>query len=99
LEKIGDKITTASFYAERACSKALGGDCHSAIAIYSTLRNESLHLSAKVLSLDGAQCIFAEDTSNKSEAIQLGKSVGAMLEAKGALKLIQQVKDAGLTVA
>src|SRR5690606_7722545 len=50
----------AAVLAERALLAALGGNCHSAIAVLTTAEGEALHLRATLFSPDGAERVEGE---------------------------------------
>lgn len=60
LSAIDHAPSRTAVLAERALLAALGGGCHSAIAVLTTLEGESLHLRAALFSPDGAERIEGE---------------------------------------
>ncbi|MDP3548929.1 MAG: hydroxymethylbilane synthase [Novosphingobium sp.] len=62
LSAIDDRPTHHAVMAERALLKALGGNCHSPIAVLTTHHETSLTLRAAIYSPDGAERIEAHET-------------------------------------
>jgi len=60
LAAINHGPSRAAVLAERALLAALGGNCHSAIAVLSQADGDQLHLRASLFSLDGAERIDGE---------------------------------------
>ncbi len=88
LSKLIDKNTQIEFEAERACIDILGADCHTAIGVRAILKEEVLKIAARILSKDGQEFVEAEIQGNKEESGNLGKELGEVLIAKGALRLV-----------
>lgn len=108
---INQPRSAACTLAERTLLSDLHGGCLAPIAALATIDdsdaadndngngngNRRIHLVARVLSLDGSQCLEAEsDTAVELQssqwqatAIELGRSVAAMLIEKGAKPLIE----------
>ena len=55
LAAIADRDTMDCVLAERALLRALGGTCHSPIAALASIEGDSIHLSAEILTQDGAE--------------------------------------------
>jgi len=62
LEAIDHQPSHAAVLAERALLAALGGSCHSPVAVYTRAEGASLTLRAALLSLDGAKRVDASLT-------------------------------------
>lgn len=62
LAAIDDRPTHEAVLAERALLKALGGNCHSPIAVLTTHHEASLTLRAAIFSPDGAERVEAHET-------------------------------------
>jgi hydroxymethylbilane synthase len=60
LAAIDDEPTRECVLAERALLAALGGTCHSPVAVLSTLEGDALRMLAAVFSPDGAEHVREE---------------------------------------
>ena len=97
VEQLDDPATHASVRAERTLLKDLEGGCLAPIAAWARLEETRLHLTARVVSIDGKECLNAEksidlDGANTSlmlkTAESLGLTVAATLRRQGADRLI-----------
>jgi hydroxymethylbilane synthase len=88
LAALDDADSRAAVLAERALLAHLRGGCLAPVAAYGRIANGRLHLSAAVLSVDGAQRLSETDTSEPAEADALGRRVAERLLARGAAELI-----------
>jgi hydroxymethylbilane synthase len=83
--------TAYAVSAERAVLHALGGGCQLPLGAYCHLVDDLWHLHAMVVSPDGDQVAHVlRKAPAGTAAIDLGQSVAADLEARGALELLQQ---------
>jgi len=89
--------TRVACTAERALLRHVEGGCQIPLGGLARLEGRSLHLSASVCALDGAQLISAygkADLATPSEALEgavrLGERVGADLLARGASDIIEE---------
>lgn len=89
IDSIVDRRTAAEFAAERAVSEVLGGDCHSAIAIFAEVRDEIISVEARVYSTDGAQVIQYKTEGPLARASDLGTAVGRELLERGAAAILR----------
>ena len=62
LSAIDDQPTHEAVLAERGLLKALGGNCHSPIAVLTTTHESSITLRAAIFSPDGAERVEASET-------------------------------------
>jgi hydroxymethylbilane synthase len=60
LSAINDEPTRAAAFAERALLAALGGNCHSPIAVLTERDDDALHMRAALFSPDGAERVEGE---------------------------------------
>lgn len=97
VEQLDDSATHTSVCAERALLKDLEGGCLAPIAAWAYLEEAELHLTARVVSIDGKECLDAQqsvslDRTNTSLMLKiaesLGLSVAAALRSQGAERLI-----------
>lgn len=86
LAKIDDWATRQAVTAERSLLHDLQGGCHAPIAAATNWPDETLELTAVVLSLDGRQRLVA--TGRGDDAVSLGQEVAAQLRAQGADQLV-----------
>ena len=99
LRPLHDPATAIAVTAERAVSRALGGNCTMPLGAHATwLAERSLHLSALFARPDGTATVSAEasagidrldESAARSMAEALGNQVGERLMAQGALRLIE----------
>lgn len=74
---------------ERLVNAQLGGNCHVPLAVFCSITEDNaLFLRAKVLTLDGSQCIEAVQTGPLHLAEQLAHQCSEALLAKGAADLL-----------
>lgn len=93
LDKINCPLTQLCVNTERKVSIKLGGTCQTPIAIYCTPNSDqTLTLSARVLSPHGEQCIEFEETAIMNDAPLLAEKCLADLLKKGAKALIDTLK-------
>lgn len=88
LEAIDHSETRAVSEAERSLIACLDGNCSLPIGSYATLESETLVLRGWVGSSRGYVNISAEAKRSKTEAVQLGYEVAALLERLGASVLL-----------
>lgn len=69
--------------AERAVNQKLGGDCHTAIGAYATLKNDQLQLHALIGNTEG-KLLRSSKTGSKNNPTELGFLVAEDLLAQGA---------------
>lgn len=93
LASLDDRDSKAAVVAERAMLQDLRGGCMAPVGAWGRMEAGKLHLSAVVLSADGAQRLFAADSSAISDAANLGRKVAAALIAQGADDLIASVRN------
>jgi hydroxymethylbilane synthase len=77
---IDDRTTHTLIRAERAFVAALGGSCHSPVAVFGEIEGGKIHLRAQILSEDGRdqlrdECVFECDDHDTPQRLAL-----AMLE-------------------
>lgn len=78
--------------AERALNQSLGGSCQAPIAAHARLKDNTLTLQARVLSVDGSKCLEhtqSIDNPNIQACAHLGGAVANALRAQGADMLLQ----------
>lgn len=93
LEKIDNKAARLCALAEREVLWLLNGHCNSPIAGRAWLEGESLHLSAAVLSLDGATVIRSAAHGEADRPCELGREVAMSLLQQGAGPLIEAARQ------
>jgi hydroxymethylbilane synthase len=85
---LDDRVTRAAVTAERALLAHLRGGCMAPVAAWAQIEGGTLHLSAVVLSVDGAQRLAADGSAPVGKAQALGVQVAEQLLARGASELI-----------
>jgi hydroxymethylbilane synthase len=91
---LDDVATRAAVTAERALLAHLRGGCMAPVGAWGRIESNVLHLSAAVLSADGAQRLAADDAAPAEEAESLGRRLAEKLMARGAGELILSSRDA-----
>jgi len=81
--------------AERIVLATLGGGCHVPVAAYAWREGDVLHLTARVISLDGQQMVEAKSSERFGAASQLGHRVSDELLNMGADRIIQSLLKEG----
>ncbi|GJM06924.1 MAG: porphobilinogen deaminase [marine bacterium B5-7] len=82
--------TWVTVQAERALSARLQASCHSPLAAYATLSEDTLTLTAMVGSLDGKQHITQTLQGDVNVPVELGEQMAEALLAQGAAPLLKQ---------
>jgi hydroxymethylbilane synthase len=90
LANLDDRLARAAVTAERSLLEHLRGGCMAPIGAIAQIDAGKLHLSAVVLSADGAQRLAADDSDSSDNAAALGRRVADALLAKGAATLISE---------
>ncbi|MFL2882814.1 MAG: hydroxymethylbilane synthase [Pelagibacteraceae bacterium] len=79
LKNINNQNSFICANAEREMLKFIGGDCHTAVGGYAYIENNKLRLKAQLFSDDGKKSFRAEEVGDKSNFIEIGKTVGTKL--------------------
>jgi len=90
LGAVSDHRSHTCALAEREVLWVLNGHCNSPIAGHARLADGILHLSAAVMSTDGAEMITHESSCDPARPRELGRAVGLALLERGADRLIAQ---------
>src|SRR6185312_6340428 len=94
IRALDDFDTHSAVTAERALLRTLSGGCLAPVAAWGRIEGDGqLRLTAAVLSIDGRQRLFAEQTSAGSTAEELGQKVATALANQGADELIRAARD------
>lgn len=89
---LNDPISALCVQTERNINAQLGGNCHVPLAVFCTITAANqLFLRAKILSLDGTQCIEDHQLGSREDAEQLAKLCTQALLAKGAANLLASI--------
>lgn len=87
---LNDSMTSTCVNAERSVVAALGADCHSPVAaLAESAGTGKLRLRARVLSLDGAVCLEADQIGSTRKLRDLIDTVAQSLIDQGALKVLK----------
>lgn len=89
LKTLDDVDTRTCVIAERAVNRRLNGDCFTPLAAHAVLKQNKLHLTAMVGSLDGRHVIRNEIAGSSDQAEALGLELGDRLLTQGAGKLLK----------
>ncbi len=98
IARLSDRHTFAGVIAERTLLAELHGGCLAPIAAYGLVRDETIELTARVLSADGSICLherlalpFHVDSWHDT-AKELGQRVSETLASRGARKLVEALR-------
>jgi hydroxymethylbilane synthase len=89
LNNLVNKETQYQALGERAVLNVIKGDCHSPIAVASSLSKNQITISAKIFSSDGKEMIEDNKTDIIKNAENLGNDIGNNLLKMGALKILK----------
>ncbi|KPK07562.1 MAG: porphobilinogen deaminase [Betaproteobacteria bacterium SG8_39] len=85
---LADAATAACVRAERAVSRALGGNCAVPLGAYAQVVRDGVQLQAVVAAPDGRRVARAEDQGAADAPEALGERVAALLRARGAGEIL-----------
>ncbi len=88
LSQLTDTESDRTTRAERAVAMTLGADCHSPVASYATVDNDTLTLTALVASDDGRTIIREQQSGPAGDADTIGLAVAEALLDGGARDLL-----------
>lgn len=88
LARIDDGASRACAAAERALMRTLKAGCHAPVGGHATVDGETLRLEARVLSLDGAECLEGSMEGSPSDAEGLGAELANELLRRGAQRFL-----------
>lgn len=91
LHPLNDSPTASCIQVERQVNALLGGNCQTPLAVYCTLNQQTLHLQARLLSLDGKHLIQSERRGELTHAISLAKQCANDLYTQGAADLLKTI--------
>ena len=87
--------TRVAVTAERAVLASLGGGCQVPIGAHATVENGgTFHLRAVVVSPDGQRMIRREARGLATDAVAIGRVLGAQLLAEGGKQILEAVYGA-----
>jgi hydroxymethylbilane synthase len=86
---LDDATARATTTCERALLNKLGGGCQVPIGAFAELRNGLLHLDAIVADPDGTKLL--RESSDGTDPVRLGETVGATLLQRGGDAILEQV--------
>ncbi|HXS94574.1 MAG TPA: hydroxymethylbilane synthase [Candidatus Limnocylindrales bacterium] len=89
-----DASTHAAVTAERGLLARLGGGCQVPIGGFATVDSGELMLRGVVISPDGADRLYDEETGPVADAWQIGQQLGARLLEQGAMRILASVFSA-----
>lgn len=87
-----DQESAACVAAERAFLRAVGGDCHTPLAVHTTIEGDALTLHALVADVDGRETLRESDSAKPATADDLGRGVAERLLARGAGAIIERAR-------
>ena len=88
LGQLTDRETFVSATAERALLAELRAGCHAPLGAATRIENETLHLSAVVLSLDGTERLHAECSGSIDDPLAVGQQLAEQLREQGVDRLL-----------
>ena len=89
LEYNKNLLTYYQALGERSVLKIINGDCHSSVAVTSTINDQSLKIHAKIFSRNGSDMVEAYNTGKLDNSKEIGESIGYKLIEKGGLKILK----------
>lgn len=92
LDRICDRESAAEALAERALLHGLHGGCNAPLGAHARARDNAIALTARVLSLDGRECIEDSIQGSIDDAAALGRALAERLAAAGARRLIDAAR-------
>ncbi|MCY2959289.1 MAG: hydroxymethylbilane synthase [Planctomycetota bacterium] len=92
LDRICDRESAAEALAERALLNGLHGGCNAPLGAHARARDNVIALTARVLSLDGKECIEDRIQGSIDEAEALGRALAERMAAAGAKRLIDAAR-------
>ncbi|MFT5464205.1 MAG: hydroxymethylbilane synthase [Planctomycetota bacterium] len=93
LSNISDQESHHEALAERALLAGLRGGCNVPVGALARVREGALSLRARVLSLDGTECVEAEISGSRDHAKELGRMLSTDLNERGADRLIAEARQ------
>lgn len=89
LELNKNLLTQYQALGERSVLKIINGDCHSSVAVTSSINNQDITIYAKVFSKNGLDMVEASSSGKLEEAKIIGENIGHKLIEKGGLRILQ----------
>lgn len=93
VKKLEDRDSSAAIIAERGLLRTLEGGCQIPIGALGTVNGDSLTLKGLVASLNGETVLREEITGKAEDAEKLGIELAQKLIAKGADKILHEVRQ------
>jgi len=88
LAPLADGSTTACVLAERAVSRALGGNCSLPLAAFAQANQDNMRLRALVASADGRRVVRCELEGDIADPLALGERAAQELRRQGASEIL-----------
>ena len=88
LAPLADGSTTACVLAERAVSRALGGNCSLPLAAFAQANTDNMRLRALVASADGRRVVRCELEGDIADPLALGERAAQELRRQGASEIL-----------
>jgi hydroxymethylbilane synthase len=88
LAPLADSATTACVRAERAVSRALGGNCSLPLAAFAEMNTNRMRLRALVASGDGRRVVRCDLEGDSSDPLGLGERAAQELRRHGAAEIL-----------
>jgi len=92
LERVRDRDAMAEALAERALLHALHGGCNAPIGAHARAHEKTLTLHARVVSLDGRECLDDHIEGSVDDAEALGLALAQLLAARGAKRIVDAAR-------
>ena len=89
LELNKNLLTQYQALGERSVLKIINGDCHSSVAVTSSINNRDITIYAKVFSKNGLDMVEASSSGKLEAAKIIGENIGHKLIEKGGLRILQ----------
>jgi hydroxymethylbilane synthase len=93
LKKINNETSEIEIKAERSFLRTLQGGCQVPIGVYSKIQGDILEIEGMVGSLDGKVVLRDKISGNKNSAEQIGIKLAEKLFEKGALEILEIIRN------
>lgn len=93
-QPFNDAVTALCTKVERDFLRTLMGGCSTPISALAIVRNDSLHFTGNILSVDGKEKLETEKKVRVTEAVNVGRDAALELLANGGNRLAENIKHA-----
>ena len=86
-----DKSSSQRCLAERSFLRELEGGCQVPIGVNSIIKDDNLHLTGMVASIDGKRLIKDQSIGYKNDPEEIGKELAGKLKNQGADEILNEI--------